>query len=342
MNEIKSSLNHIEISNTKKAQMHNQLFSKEKTYKTHYHIKGTAVAACLIIFAMMSSVVYAAYSNGVMDKLFALNSEKQFEGIADDVYKIEEYMSNEMEPISVGDYKIQILGHLVNTDLQMGIIYYSIENVNPDSKYIFSVGNVYDDPGEVAKSLYFGYQKEYKEDEVTDKTITSLVIPQNDPPEDYYVKSTAEGKLYIAKRYVTVDKPFTYLNLISCLGDDQREILGKVDLPSAKSLPTIVLTSQNGKDSGSKISLSAMGMKLENFDFENGGWQYTKENSLKILDKTQIKFKNQVVNVSDIKSLFTGSIDATDGRECIYQEFRLLLNLETVESVIVDGVEYGR
>ncbi len=343
MNEIKNSLNHIELSSAKKARMHNQLFSKERSYKMRYHIKGTAVAACLIIFTMMSSAVYAAYSNGILDKLFALNSDKQYEEIADDFTELEQYMSNDMEPVSVGDYNIQILGHVVNTDLQMGIIYYSIENVNPDSNSIFSVNNVYNDPGDQTKSHYFGYQKEYTEDEVTGKTITSLVIPQNDPPEDYFdAESVADGKLYIAIRYVTVDVPFTYLNLISDQGDQERKILGNIDLPSAKSLPTIELTSHNNKDSESKVLLSAIGMKLHNFDFNHGGWQYEEGNFLKILDKTQLKFKNQTINVSDIKSLFTGSIEATGGTECIYQGFRLLLNLETVESVIIDGVEYSR
>lgn len=342
MNEIKTALDNIKLDPMKEKKMHEQLFAV-KSLNRNYRFSVATIAATLVLMIIVSTSTYAAYRNGFLDKVFGLNNKSQFSHLTEDISEINQYVSNPLEPVTLGDYQIQILGHLVNDDLQMGVIYYSIENVNPDSKNIFAIFNVNDAPNENHENYYFGFQNEYKEYEVLDKTITELVIPQNDPPKNYYDKeSSTDGKQYIAIRYVSVQGPFTFLNLVHFQWDNEHEVIGQIQLPAAKSTPTIELINKNDRNANGKVLLSAIGMKLINFDFDNGNLKYSKEEAPKIRNNIQIVSKNKTVDLSDIMTSFVSSQEEPTGTTSISQEFRLLLKIDAIESVIIDGVEYSR
>ena len=290
------------------------------------------VASCMLAILVTTGGVYAAYEYGYLDQVFGLNRDNKYGTMVDDYSNLTAYMSEVADPVVVGDYEVQILSHLISRDTQMGLVYYSIENVNEASNSVFAILNADDNGTNQYKNYYFGNGRSYTEEDMVGKNRIQLKIPQADPPFDYLISRSEEtDKLYVVLRYVSVDEPFTFLNLVETSETSdgaQDNVIGTVSLPQAQSLPTKTFTAKNDENSDCRIVLSQVGMVILNVN---------EEDQDEILENTIVISGDETMRVSDVNA---SMISWTGGGSNINIQFRLLLKINQVDTITLFGQEY--
>ncbi len=306
-----------------------QSIQESNKRRSMYFKRGVMIASCVLALLVTTGGAYAAYEYGYLDTVFGLNEENKYASLVEDYGNLTTYISEQEEPVVVGDYEIQILSHLVSEETHMGLVYYSIENRNETSDSIFAIINADDNGTDQYKNYYYGNGRSYTEEDVIGKNVIQLKIPQVDPPFGYFVSQSDEsGKLYVVLRYITVNKPFTLLNLVETsetLDGGQDDVIGTVSLPQAQSLPTKKFTVKNDENSDCRIILSPIGMCILNVNQDQN----------EILGNTSLVCENDTIRVSDIKTSTTGKVGSN-----IIIEFRLFLKIDKVNTITFFNQEY--
>ena len=307
----------------------NQSTQEVKKQKAIKFKRWVVAASCVLALLATTGGVYAAYEYGYLDTVFGLNQENKYGDMVEDYSNLTAYMSEAGEPVIVGDYKIQILSHLVSKETQMGLVYYSIEMINEASDSIFAILNADDNGTNQYKNYYFGNGRSYTEEEMMGKNVIQLKIPQVDPSFGYLISRSEEtGKLYVVLRYITVDEPFTFLNLVETSETSdggQDGVIGTVSLPQAQSLPTKTFTAKSDENSNCKIVLSPIGMYIFSVNQDQD----------EILGDTILVSDKETIRVSDINTSMIGWIGSN-----ITIQFRLLLDLDQVNEITFFNQEF--